>query len=187
MGDSSFKFSNILPFFRKSVKFTPPNYEKRGSGPVLYNSSGFSSSGGPLHVSYPNYWAPMAPFLQKSFSTLGFKAIPGFNTGELLGYGEFSATIEPTAETRSSSKTSFLQESITSSSLQLYHQTLVERILFNDNKTATGVRVSTAGIVYSLSARREVILSAGAVRIMTVLPRNLELSLSRSSSARHKC
>ena len=167
VGDSTFSFSNILPFFKNSVKFTPPNYAKRGAGgPVLFNSSGFSDSGAPLHVSYPNYWAPIATFLQHSFASLGLKDIPGFNTGELIGYAEFATTTEPTAETRSSSETSFLQESLISSSLLLYHQTLVERILFDNNKTATGIKVSTAGVPYVLTARKEIILSAGVVSII---------------------
>lgn len=43
----------------------------------------------------------------------------------------------------------------------VYTQTLGKRILFDSNKTATGVLVVTGGASYSLSARKEVILSAG--------------------------
>ena len=94
---------------------------------------------------------------------LGFRNIAGLNSGNLLGFSEFTLSIEPQAETRSSSETSFLQEAIFTSSLQVYQQTLAKRILFNENKTATGVSVVTAGIEYTLSARKEVILAAGPV------------------------
>ena len=165
MEDPSFSFNNVLPFFQKSVNFTPPNYAKRGSNdPVHFNTSAFISTGGPLQVSYPNYALPMAPFLKSSLITLGFNPIDGFDAGELIGWSEFTSSIDPAAETRSSSETSFLQQAIATTPLQIYQQTLVERILFSENKTATGVRISTAGISYELTARKEVILSAGAFR-----------------------
>lgn len=94
---------------------------------------------------------------------LGLKNIAGLNSGSLLGFSEFTLSIDPQAGTRSSSETSFLQEAISSSTLQVYQQTLAKRILFDDNKTATGVRVVTAGTEYTLSAKKEVILAAGAV------------------------
>jgi len=51
---------------------------------------------------------------------------------------------------------------------KVYKNTLAQRILFDTNNTATGVRVMTAGtfgvssVNFTLSARKEVILSAGA-------------------------
>lgn len=39
---------------------------------------------------------------------------------------------------------------------------MAKRILFDDNKKATGVRVTTGEIPYTLNARKEVIVSAGA-------------------------
>ena len=73
-------------------------------------------------------------------------------------------TVDPEAETRSSSETSFLQSAISSSPLfQIYQRTLAQRIIFNQNKTAVGVAVSTSGVPYTLSARKEVIVAAGVV------------------------
>ncbi|MCJ1372495.1 hypothetical protein MMC20_003720 [Loxospora ochrophaea] len=164
VGDQSFTFSNLLPYFKKSPEFTPPNLAKRETGgPVSFDPSAFSASGWPLQVSYPNYWAPIASFLIKAFGARGLNAIPGFNSGDLSGYAEFTSCIDPQFEARSSSETSFLQQSLPRSNLQLYQQTLANRILF-DGKTAVGVSVSTAGVPYVLSASKEVILSAGVFR-----------------------
>ena len=95
--------------------------------------------------------------------SLGLRNIAGLNSGNLLGFSEFTLSIDPQAATRSSSETSFLQDAIATSSLQIYQQTLAKRILFDVNKTATGVKVATVGIEYTLSARKEVILAAGPV------------------------
>lgn len=59
VGDDSYTWDNFLPYFKKSVKFTPPNTKLRAANStVQYNPSAFTSSGGPLQVSYPNYAQP---------------------------------------------------------------------------------------------------------------------------------
>ena len=131
---------------------------------TFFNSSSFSPTGGPLQVSYTNFYQPISRYFKQAFLGLGFNDIAGLNSGSLLGFSEFTLTIDPKAETRSSSETSFLQEALSSTTLKVYQQTLAKKILFNENKTATGVRVETQGIGYVLSASKEVILAAGAVR-----------------------
>lgn len=164
VGDQSWIFSKILPYFQKSVIFTPPDLAKRrGGGAVFYDPAAFSPTGAPLHVSYTNYWAPIADFLRNAFISLGLKDIPGFNSGALIGYSEFTFSIDPSSATRSSSETAFLQESILRPNLMLYPQSFANNILFDDNKNAIGVNLSTGGIPFTLSASKEVILSAGVV------------------------
>lgn len=106
----------------------------------------------------------MATYLRHAFTRIGLDALQGFNSGNLSGFAEFTTTTDPQAQTRSSSETSFLQDAIGDSYLQLYQNALVNRILFDRNKTATGISVSTAGLPYVLSARKEVIVAAGVVR-----------------------
>ena len=169
VNDSSYTFQNFLPFFEKSCQFTPPNYQKRSQsgsaniGNVSYDASVFSTNGGPLQVSYQNYVAPISNAIQSAFNSLGLHSIPGLNSGSLIGYSEFVATIDPDKATRSSSETSFLQQAIYSTSIQLYQRTLAKRILFDETGTAMGVSVTTEGVPYTLSAKREVIVAAGVV------------------------
>ena len=170
IGDQSWTFENILPYFQKSINFTPPNVEKLGpEADVNYDSAAFSPTGGPLHVSYSNYWQPLSYGFIKGLQAVGLANIPGLNSGSLIGYAHSTATIEPQAETRSSSENSFLQEALTKTTLQVYQHTLARNIDFGANKTATGVNVTTGSFpstddrTYVLHARKEVILSAGAV------------------------
>ena len=82
--------------------------------------------------------------------------------GELLGYGFPGITVDPTYATRSSSQTSYLHLAFSSTQLVVYTRTMTEKILFNANKTATGILVSAGGMPFQVNAKREVILSAGA-------------------------
>lgn len=192
--DQSFTFQQLLPFFKKSIRFTPPDYTKRRGGLVTYDANAFDPSGGPLHVSYPNqYYKPFSDRIKSAFTSLGFKEIPGFNSGNLLGFSEFTLTIDPRAATRSSSETSFLQATLRNSTLQVYQQTLAKRIVFNtENKSAIGVEVSTAGVQYYLAARKEVILAAGVVcyttkEILDLYYRHMWTNACPHSFARLKC
>ncbi|KAL9591441.1 MAG: hypothetical protein Q9179_007720, partial [Wetmoreana sp. 5 TL-2023] len=174
VGDQSYTFSNILPFFRESPQFSSPNYSKRGPGSeVVYDARAFDAGGGPLHVSYSNFYKPISSFIKKAFLQLGMQNIAGLNGGKLIGFSEFTLTIDPQAGTRSSSETSFLQESLSSSTLQVYHESIAQKIIFSEEKTATGVKVVTAGTEYTLSAIKEVILAPGVVFMATsTLPRS---------------
>ncbi|MCJ1316773.1 hypothetical protein MMC15_002094 [Xylographa vitiligo] len=131
---------------------------------TAFQRLGFQPRGGLLPVSYSNFYQPMTTGFHKAFQSLGFQLLPGANSGNLLGYTELTFTIDPQTATRSSSETSFLQDSIQKSTLQVYQQTLANKILFDSNKKATGVSVTTGGKDYTLFAKKEIILSAGPFR-----------------------
>ena len=62
-----------------------------------------------------------------------------------------------------SSSEAFLREALENSmNLVVYKSTLAKKIIFND-KVATGIIVNSGGLMYNISARKEVVLSAGVV------------------------
>ncbi|KAL8711185.1 MAG: hypothetical protein Q9220_004330 [cf. Caloplaca sp. 1 TL-2023] len=165
VGDQSWTFDNLLPYFHKSPHFTPPNYRKRGpNSAVTFDVDAFSPSGGPLQVSYSNYYQPFSPYIKLALQKLGLEEIAGLLSGTLLGFSEFTITADPRTATRSSSETSFLQDAIAYTAIQIYQRTTAKRILFDGNKVATSVIVETAGAQYKLSATKEIIVSAGVFR-----------------------
>ena len=129
------------------------------------------------------YRQPFSRFILAALNKIGLSSIAGFNSGELIGHATFSYTINPTDETRSSSETSFLQAAIEAGSgIQVYTQTSAKRIIIgSDNKTATGVLVSTNDYPYTLSAKKEVIVAAGAVRYLSLSESSLNLSWCSSN------
>jgi choline dehydrogenase len=166
VGDQSYTFEALLPYFKKGVQFTPANAALRpenASVPAV-STDAYSSSGGPLQVSYNNYAIPFDSWMKKAFNEVGLHEIQDFVSGQLIGHQYTSQEIDPLDETWSSSETSYLHEALTSSNnnFQVYPNTLAKRIIFSSNNTATGVQVETAGKTYAIAANREVILSAGA-------------------------
>lgn len=71
-------------------------------------------------------------------------------------------TIDPRRQTRSSSETSYLRMVESSKALRIYNHTTAQRVLFNGT-TASAVTVRSDNLTYTLAAKREVIVSAGAV------------------------
>lgn len=171
VGDQSYAFSDFLTYFKKSVRFGPPNQGARAANATpLYDNSMYSSSGGPLQVSYPNFASPSASWLSLGLSAIGLRQLPGMEDGNLLGWTWIAQTIDPNTQVRSTSESSFLREALQlNDNLVVYQGTLAKRILFNADKRATGVLVETSGlgsgsVNYTLSANREVIVSSGSFR-----------------------
>lgn len=169
LGDESYTFDNMLPYYQKSCNYTPPNQDSYTNATNLQDPKAFTSSGGPLEVSFSNSVDAFGTWARKAFIALGMKQIDGFNMGRLMGSDYATLTINPKNAHRSSSESSFLREAInTGSGLVVYKNTMGQKILFNNHKVATGIQVSTGGtfgtpsVNFTLSARKEVIVSAGA-------------------------
>ena len=164
VGDRSYTFKSLLPYFEKSCKFSPPDNAKRKTpnATVKYDSSVFSSMGGPLEVSYSNWVDVALTWFQRAFGNIGLPISDiGFNSGSLAGNAAWiPSSIDPTLGERSSSQTSFLEKAIQDTTITVYTQALASEILFKE-KVASGVTVITQGVGYTISASKEVILSAG--------------------------
>ena len=156
-----------MPFYQKSCNYTPFN-------PALYNSTilpqpagVFDPAGGPLEVSFSNYADAFGTWAQKGFTAVGMQLRDSLNAGVLNGSAYSTLTIDPRNAYRSSSESSFLQAALQNGTApMIYKNSLAQKILFNGT-TATGVLVTTAGpygippLNYTLTARKEVIVSAG--------------------------
>lgn len=162
VGDESYLWDGVLPYYEKSTNISVPDPSKRiPNATVFLNSSALYPVGSPLHVSWPNWVAALYTFGNTIAKAAGIGInYDGVLSGEIIGGAWVPGTINPVNAHRDSSQTSFLDESIATTSIKIYTQTLATKILFT-NKTATGVLVDAGGLTYQLSAKREVILSAG--------------------------
>ncbi|CAG8117172.1 unnamed protein product [Penicillium olsonii] len=164
--DQSYTFDRLLPYFERSVCFTPPNQELRfaNSSPA-YDPSVMGDCRGPLSLSYSNYAFSFASWATEGLRALGIPSIDGFLSGSLLGQSYVVSTINATTMTRDSSETSFMRSALDRPNFTVYSLSMAKKIIFgpeNNGKKASGVMVDTQGAQYTLTATKEVIVSAGA-------------------------
>ena len=133
VGDQSYTFANLLPYFERSLNFTPPDNTKRGfNATPNYDLSTLGAGGQPLDITFPNYAQSFSSWIEKGLDTLGVKPINGFTSGKLLGSAYNIATINHVTGLRESSETAFLRPALgrfESSSLYAYfsEENLVQR------------------------------------------------------------
>ncbi|EMD93693.1 hypothetical protein COCC4DRAFT_54508 [Bipolaris maydis ATCC 48331] len=174
VGDESYSFDQLLPYFKKSFTFTPPNKQTRlANATTAYVEADFEpSSSSPIQVTYPNWTPVWSTWAAKGLEALGMKLTDKFNEGVLNGYHYAQTTIHPRAQTRSSSADFVYAAKDTNvgRKLSVYLGSRVNKVLFDSNKKATGVEVAGLGLLkYTISANKEVILSAGAIHTPQLL------------------
>jgi choline dehydrogenase len=165
--DPSFSFDAFLPYFQKSVNYTVPNTDLRAANASVPQPSpeAYQADGGPLRVTHSNWATPWASWAQKGLREIGIPDVNDFSSGDLLGAQYCPCTIRSEDQTRATSESTFLQSAMGSKckNLKVFTHSLAKRVLFDGSKTAIGVVVETGGFNYTLSASKEVVLSAGAV------------------------
>ena len=169
VGDSSYNFDNLLPFYQRSAHYTPPSIAYPNSSNVQ-DPRAFIPSGGPLQVSFGKYNDPFGTWAQVAFQAVGQLAIKGFNFGKVIGSAYLSLSVNPYNGHRSSSEASYLQSAKSPNNLFIYNNTLAQKVVFTGRQnTAQGVVVSPwktygqeSGPNYYIGAKKEVILSTGA-------------------------
>ncbi|KAK5947173.1 hypothetical protein PMZ80_001320 [Knufia obscura] len=164
VGDDSYGWDNVLPFYKKSPHLTLLNTDLRPSNSsVQYDPTAFdNSAGGPLQVSWPNYADAINTWAELGLGAVGVPPNPeNFNSGNLTGSAWNPSTLNADSQERETSQTSFLAQAIRQTDIKVYKQSLAKQIIFDSSKTATGVLIDTMGQEYTLTATKEVVLSAG--------------------------
>lgn len=188
VGDQSYTFDKVLPYFKRTATLTRPNLQKRNApnATALYDPTAFDNSlRGPLQVSWANWVDPAQSWLARSLQAIGQALNPsGFSSGKVNGGAWVPTTIDPKDATRSTSKSSYLQFALNNRGrINVYLRSQASKILFDKDKKATGVAVSTGGQEYVISAKKEVILSAGVFHSPQLLLLSGKMLLSTNKHA----
>lgn len=155
-GNPGWGWDDVLPWFKK--------LESHPLGDTEWHSSSgrIRITRDPVH--------PVSEAFFQACAALGHPANPDFNGAQLEGYGVYD--INTRNGQRDSSCTAYLHPAMTRANVTVLTGALVERVLFGSEKTAKGVSVRVNGHSQTFTARREVVLSAGAVET----PKLLQLS-----------
>lgn len=151
MGNAGWGYKDALPMFKKSERFSKGDSE-------------FHSSTGEMDVVDTNFrFKPSQSFLDACHQA-GFEQNSDMNGAVQEGCGFFQVTQTPDGQ-RCNASLAFLDSIRNRTNLTIITGGHVRRILFNGN-TATGIEYSdakTTAIKRTISASKEVILSAGVI------------------------
>jgi choline dehydrogenase-like flavoprotein len=149
-------WDDVLPFFRK--------HEDHFAG-----ESDFHGAGGEWRVDQPRVRWDLLDSFREAATDAGIPATEDFNRGDNEGCGYFH--VNQKHGRRLSAGRGFLKPALKRPNLTLMTHVLVDRVIF-DGKGATGVAIRTDGAERVITARRAVILSAGAVATPPILERS---------------
>ena len=157
MGNPGWAYRDVLPYFRK--------LEDHALG-----ASEFHGTGGPVHVSDVSAQVhPLCETFIASCESLGIPRNPDFNGAAMEGAGLWHVNIKDGV--RVSSASAYLRPALKRANLEVVTHAQATRVLFTGTR-ATGVEYVRGGARQSVTAKREVILSAGSMNS----PQLLELS-----------
>lgn len=158
VGDSRWSYKGMLPYFRK----TETHYDPQGD-PTQH---GFE---GPIHTagisgSNPNRKYPLREPLLAGWEKVGVRRIQDGNAGSQLGVAEM-------VENWREGRRQMARDAYDISGTQVLTETLVQRIILEERdgeQVAIGVQLAD-GTGRIISAKKEVILSAGVYRTPQIL------------------
>lgn len=157
MGLKGWGYADVLPYFRRAE-----DNPERPRNP-------YHGVGGPLRVARAKAENPLYHAFLQAGAEAGFPANDDFNGAEQEGLGVYDFNIRDGH--RESSSTAYLRPAAGRSNLTVRTRTHVTGIRI-ENGRATGVNLVRGGMPGRVSARREIVLSGGAINT----PQLLQLS-----------
>ncbi|KAI1741169.1 glucose-methanol-choline oxidoreductase-like protein [Xylaria scruposa] len=178
LGNSDWSWEKLEPYFKKSHTFAPPSpddatYRHLHLDYIEQHASGID---GPIKASFPSgIDNPLPKAWIETMHYLGHKATGDPFSGSIIGAYTNAASINPETRQRSYSASDYWAPVKDRANLTLITGAHVVKVLLDGTApavTAVGVEYKHNGEVKTAKARREVILSAGALHS----PKILELS-----------
>jgi len=147
MGNVGWSWDDVLPLFKRAENWEDGESELRGGK-------------GPLSVSHSRKSWKIVDAWVKAAEEAGFPYNPDYNGEKQDGVGYFQLTAKNGL--RCSSAKAYLSEARSRDNLTILTHVLTHKVLF-DGKRAVGIEGSKKGQKVTIKARKEVILSAGAI------------------------
>ena len=169
-GNPGWSYEDVLPYFKKA-EHSDANADSSWRGTNDRLLSDYHGTGGPLNVSDVRSSYPILDQFTQAAEQCGFPRNADFNGAKQEGFGYYQVTQKKGL--RFSAKKAYITPVKHRKNLTILTHAHVTSLTFSEtNKQVTGVRCLHRKVSLTLTARREVILSAGAIQS----PQILELS-----------
>ncbi|KAI6361595.1 hypothetical protein MCOR25_006435 [Pyricularia grisea] len=168
--NSTWSWEGMLPYFKKAISFIPPGQEVALASNITYDQKLWGNTS-KVFASWPSYQYPSTKVIVDAF-----RAVPGVefpqDSGEgktgVYWYPQFS---HPQTVTRSFSRTGHWDD-IHRDNYEVVVNSKVTKVVFNGTR-AVGVTFvpseGGAGLPTTVNARKEIVLSAGAIHSPHIL------------------
>ncbi|XP_041971828.1 glucose dehydrogenase [FAD, quinone]-like [Aricia agestis] len=151
MGNKGWGWDEVLPYFKKIEKFNIPAFDNK----EYHGQEGF------LNVEYAPYRTTKAKSWIKGAQEMGFK-YNDYNGKNPAGISFLQLSMKN--GTRHSSSRAYLHPIAKRNNLHVSKLSYVTKLLFDEtNSKVIGVEIEKRGIKFKILAKKEVILSAGAI------------------------
>jgi choline dehydrogenase-like flavoprotein len=179
LGNPGWNFSTLLPYFRKSVTFTPPSREVAERLNYTWDENVGYGGKGEVQVSFPPYQFPGREFLWAAWKEMRIKTPVEAAGGDAIGAIQAPSALDPVSRTRSYARTAHYDGVIAGRPNYILRTgwRVMEVVTKGEGKEleAVGVSISKRGGDGSkvvVKARKEVVIAAGAVWTPWLLQRS---------------
>ncbi|KAH8653230.1 alcohol oxidase [Tricladium varicosporioides] len=173
LGNPGWGWDGLLPYFKKSVTFTPPSAELQNEFGVTYDTRAYGN--GPIQASYPVWQWPGQKIQWKAWLDMGIKPTKEVNSGAAYGVAWAPSSQDPKNQSRSYAKLGHYDRVKQRDNYHLLVKHEVLNITFSEGLRATGVLFQTVGengATVEVKAKKEVVLATGAMRSPQILQRS---------------
>ncbi|XP_038217474.1 glucose dehydrogenase [FAD, quinone]-like [Zerene cesonia] len=151
-GNPGWEYDSVMKYFKKLENMQIPHLAK---------NTKYHSTKGPMTIQYPRYRTPIADAFVQAGTETGGKTVD-YNGETQIGYSMIQFTLKNGS--RVSASKGYLHPIKKRKNFHLVKFAMVTKILIDKwTKKALGVEFERAGAKHIIKARREVILSAGAI------------------------
>ncbi|WP_261397361.1 GMC family oxidoreductase [Leisingera aquaemixtae] len=154
MGNAGWGWEDVLPLFKRSEN------NERGADE-------FHGTGGPLSVSNMRIQRPITDAWVAAAQAAGYSFNPDYNGASQEGVGFFQLTAKNGR--RCSSAVAFLNPVKNRENLQIITRAMVQKVDIQEGRAVAVLYKNRAGQIQRITARREIVLSGGAINSPQVL------------------
>ncbi|KAL3417224.1 GMC oxidoreductase [Phlyctema vagabunda] len=178
LGNANWSWSSVDPCFKKSEAYVTPTAQIK-EGLLTTIDGSLHGDNGAIKNTFPDRYGLLDKAWPRTFEKMGLAVDSDPRNGLALGDYTNLLNLNLTKKSRSYAATAYYLPAAKRPNFKILTGAHVQKILFNDPKTggenvvtANGVQYSVGSIALKVHARKEVILSAGAIGS----PQILELS-----------
>ncbi|KAM6511154.1 hypothetical protein FALCPG4_016156 [Fusarium falciforme] len=173
LGNKGWDWDTLFPYFKKNEKFTPPNADIKKEYAITTDVSAHGTSGY-MHSSYSPFFWPTTKNIVKAVQELDITVARDQANGSPIGGYFCPHNQDPKTLTRSSAREAYYESVSSRKNLKILTGQQVTRVLTKKYKStvkATGVEFAKSrdSSPQTVSAKKEVILAAGAIHSPQIL------------------